>query len=177
MRTISIISRKYDGSLRDEYKAFLYAEDDQRLVVYAPPGTMSYDRHKQAWSESPDGLLEIYFKSRWYSVWHICEQTSNVNQMYINLAMPAVVTAAGIEWIDLDLDYRVHLDGRLERLDEDEYQAHKISMGYTAQMDAQVWAACAEIEAACQAQIEEFDHAAHVSLYQQIKHALEQSLA
>jgi hypothetical protein len=45
MRTIRITSRKYDGRLRDEYEALLYAEDAKRLVVYAPIGTMSYDRH------------------------------------------------------------------------------------------------------------------------------------
>jgi protein associated with RNAse G/E len=171
MRTISIISRKHDGSLRDQYEAFLYAEDDERLVVYAPAGTLSYDGRTQAWSEAPDGLLEIYFKTRWYSVWHICEQTSNINQMYINLAMPAALTVRGIEWIDLDLDYRVHLDGRLERLDEDEYRAHTLSMGYPANVQAQVQAACAEIEAAYHAQVDPFNHAAQVALYQQIKAA------
>ena len=86
-------------------------------------------------------------KTRWYNVWHICEQTSNINQMYSNLSMPAVRTDKGIEWVDLDLDYRVHMDGRLERLDEDEYRAHIASMGYSLEMQAQVQAACAEIEA------------------------------
>jgi len=171
MRTISIISRKYDGSLRDEYAAFLYAEDAERLVVYVPAGTPSYDHRRQAWSDAPDGLLELYFKTRWYSIWHICEQTSNVNQMYIHLSMPATVTASGIAWVDLDLDYRVHLDGRLERLDEDEYREHMSSMSYPANVQAQVLAACVEIEAAYHAQADPFNHAAQVGLYRQIKAA------
>ena len=81
MQPIRIVSRKYDGRLRDEYEALLYAEDDERLVVYAPVGTLSYDRRAQTWVPAPDGLLEIYFKTRWYNVWHICEQTSNINQL------------------------------------------------------------------------------------------------
>jgi protein associated with RNAse G/E len=169
MQKIRIISRKYDGRLRDEYEALLYAEDDERLVVYAPVGTMSYDRHKQAWVGAPDGLLEIYFKHRWYNVWHICEQTSHINQMYCNLSMPAVRTDTGIEWIDLDLDYRVHMDGRIERLDEDEYCAHIASMGYSLEMQAQVQAACAEIEALYQQRADPFNHATQVARYQQIK--------
>jgi protein associated with RNAse G/E len=76
MQKIRKTSRKYDGRLRDAYEAWLYAEDDERLVVYAPVGTLSYDRRTQAWVAAPDGLLEIYFKTRWYNVWHICEQTS-----------------------------------------------------------------------------------------------------
>ena len=169
MRTIRIISRKYDGRLRDDYEALLYAEDDQRLVVYAPVGTMSYDRHTQAWVAAPDGLLEIYFKQRWYNVWHICEQISNSNQIYCNLSMPAVRTASGIEWVDLDLDYRVHLDGRLECLDEDEYRAHIASMGYPPEVQAHLQAACAEIVALYHQRADPFNHAEQVALYQQIK--------
>jgi protein associated with RNAse G/E len=169
MRTIRITSRKYDGRLRDDYEAFLYAEDDERLVVYAPVGTMSYDRRTQAWVAAPDGLLEIYFKARWYNVWHICEQNSNINRIYSNLSMPVVLTAEGIEWIDLDLDYRVHFDGRLEQLDAEEYRAHIASMGYPAKVQAQVRAACAEIEALYCQRAEPFNHPAQVALYQQIK--------
>jgi protein associated with RNAse G/E len=123
MRTITIRSRKYDGTLRDEYEACLYAEAADTCIVYAPPGTLSYDHRKHAACTTPDGLLELYFKTRWYTVWHICEQHSNVNAMYIHVSLPAAVTATSIEWIDVDIDYRVHLDGRIERLDEDEYQA------------------------------------------------------
>ena len=169
MRSIRIVSKKYDRSRRDDYTAFLYTEDAERLVVYAPPGTLSYNRRAQAWVPAPDGLLEIYFKTRWYNVWHICEQTSNLNQMYINLSMPAALTAAGIEWVDLDLDYREHLDGRLERLDEDEYREHAISMGYPASVQAQVQAACAEIEALYHQRADPFNHSEQVALYQQIK--------
>jgi uncharacterized protein len=169
MRTIRIISRKYDGRLRDGYEALLYAEDDERLVVYAPVGTMSYDRRTQAWVAAPDGLLEIYFKNRWYNVWHICEQTSNINQIYSNLSMPAVRTAEGIEWVDLDLDYRVHLDGHLEQLDAEEYRAHITSMGYPVEMQAHLQVACAEIEALYHQRADPFNHVEQVALYHQIK--------
>jgi protein associated with RNAse G/E len=169
MQPIRIVSRKYDGRLRDEYEAFLYAEDGERLVVYAPAGTMSFNRHKQTWVPAPDGLLEIYYKTRWYNVWHICEQTGNINQIYCNLSLPAVRTVKGIEWVDLDLDYRIHLDGRLEQLDAQEYGAHIASMGYSADVQAQMHAACAEIEALYQQRADPFDHAAQVALYQQIK--------
>jgi protein associated with RNAse G/E len=177
MQKIRMTSRKYDGRLRDEYEAFLYAEDHERLVVYAPVGTMSYDRHKQAWAPAPDGLLEIYFKTRWYNVWHICEQRSNINQMYCNLSLPAVRTAEGIEWVGLDLDYRIYLDGRLEQLDAEEYQAHIASMGYSANAQAQVQAACAEIESLYQQRADPFNHAAQVALYQQIEREVATSQA
>ena len=114
-------------------------------------------------------MLEIYFKTRWYNVWHICEQRSNINQIYCNLSMPAARTAEGIEWVDLDLDYRVHMDGQIERLDEDEYQTHVVSMGYSAEVQMYVQAACSEIEALYKQCADPFNYAAQVARYQQIK--------
>ena len=137
-------------------------------MVYAPVGTLSYDRRTQTWVPAPDGLLEIYFKQRWYNVWHICEQISNTNQIYCNLSMPAVRTERGIAWIDLDLDYRVHMDGCIEHLDEDEYHAHIASLGYPADVQTQVQAACAEIEVLYQQRADPFNYAAQVARYQRI---------
>ena len=168
MRKISIISRKYDGSLRDEHEALVYAEDEECLVVYAPPGTPEYDHRKQTWSAAPDGILEIYFKTRWYTVLLICEQNSFCNQSYTHISMPAVVTATGIEWVDLDLDYRVHLDGRIELLDEDEYAERSVAMGYPATLHERVQAACAEVEALYQARSFPFNFEEQAALYARI---------
>jgi protein associated with RNAse G/E len=169
MRKIKIVSKKYDGSLRDEYEAFLVAEHEEGFVVYTPPATMDYDFRKQAWFEGPDGLVELYFRARWYTVLHICEQNSRVNRIYTHLSMPAVRTETGIEWVDLDLDYRVHLDGRIERLDEQEYVENRVAMCYPAEVHEQVQAACAEVEALYQKRAYPFNHAAQVALYRQIK--------
>jgi protein associated with RNAse G/E len=168
LKKIEIISKKYDGSFRDEYHGFLAAENEERLLVYTPPGTMSYDHRKHAWCEATDGLLEIYFKTRWYVVWHICEQHSNVNQTYTHIAMPPTVTPGSIEWVDLDLDYRVHLDGRIERLDDAEYQENRIRMSYPHEVDVHVQAACSEVELLCAQQVYPFDYAQQVAVYRQI---------
>lgn len=169
MQTIKITSRKYDGRLRDEYEAFLYAEDEEKLVVYTPPGTPGYDHRKQTWLVSPDGLLELYFKARWYTVWHICEQNSHFNQIYTHISMPAVITASGIEWVDLDLDYRVHLDGRIERLDEQEYRERKVTMCYPTAVQEQLEAACAEVEVLYQERAYPFNYSEQLVLYERIK--------
>ena len=169
MRKINIISRKYDGSLRDEHEAFVYAESEDCVVAYAPPGTPEYDHRKQLWSAAPDGILEYYFKTKWYTVLVICEQNSGFNQSYTHISMPAVVTSAGIEWVDLDLDYRVHLDGRIELLDEDEYAERSVTMGYPLAVQAQVRAACTEVEALCRARSYPFNYDEQLALYARIK--------
>jgi protein associated with RNAse G/E len=168
MRKIKITSKKYDGSLRDEYEAFVYAEDDERLIVYAPPGTVDYDHRKQRWGTSPDGSIELYYKTRWYIVWHCCEQNSGRNLIYTHLAMPPIITDTSMQWTDLDLDYRVHLDGRIELLDEDEYYEHIVTMGIPEDVQARVRAACTEIERLYHERADPFNHADYVALYWQI---------
>jgi len=45
-----------------------------------------------------------------------------MNLMYVNIALPVTLQDGVLEWTDLDLDYRVHMDGTVERLDQDEFE-------------------------------------------------------
>src|SRR5262245_23616974 len=118
MRKVRVVSKKYDGSLRDEYETYLYDETDEAIGLFSVLGLSYWDHREGAWFEGSDGLLEIYFKRRWYNVWHIAEQVSNLNLMYVNIAMPATLQGDVLEWIDLDLDYRVNLDCSVDHLDQ-----------------------------------------------------------
>ena len=169
MKKVKVVSRKYDGSLRDEYDTYLFAETDETVTLFSEPGTPFWYERKAAWFEAPDGLIEIYFKHRWYNLWHICEQNSNVNLMYVNIAMPATLQAGRLEWTDLDLDYRVHLDNSVERLDEDEFEDNTQRLNYPSDLVAQVHAACQEVESLLSIGTYSFDYARQVELYWRIK--------
>jgi len=169
MRKIQVISRKYGGKLRGEYTAWLYSETPETLAVYTPPGTMEFDARKQVWLAGPDGLIELYFKAKWYTVWHICEQKSCRNTIYVHISMPAVLTGDLLEWVDLDLDYRMHLDGSIELLDEEDFEHHSRSLSYPAQVIASARAACTEIERLYQQRTFPLNHREQVALYQHIK--------
>jgi uncharacterized protein len=169
MRKVKVISKKYDGSLRDEYETYLYSESDEMIRLFSPPGLSYWDHRKGARFEGTDGLLEIYFKRRWYNVWHIAEQVSNLNLIYVNIAMPATLQADVVEWTDLDLDYRVHLDHSLERLDQEEFEQNALRMGYPPSLIEQVGAACRKVEAGLAQWIFPFDYEPQVELYRLIK--------
>ena len=145
MKRIKIISKKYDNSYRDEYEAYLYSEEDKTIIVFSPPGTRHYDYRKNAWFEAPDGLLERYFKDKWYNVWHICEQNSHRNMIYANICEPAVLKENVLEWVDLDLDLRVHMNGAIELLDEDEFARNIQQLGYSSWIIDNARAACDEV--------------------------------
>lgn len=169
MQKIKIISQKYNGRLRDSYEAYLYAEDAEKLIVFAPPGTMCFSPKKSVWEAAPDGLLEFYFKQKWYNVWHICEQNSRINHIYANIAMPAILQKDVLTWVDLDLDLRVHLDGSLELLDEDEFVENSVRFAYPPSVIAQARAAVDELSVCYQDHQFPCNHAEQVALYAQIK--------
>lgn len=169
MRKVRVIGRKYDGSLRDEYEAYLYEESDEAIVLFCPLGLPTYDHRKGAWFEAPDGLLEIYFKKRWYNVWHIAEPVSGLNLSYINIAMPATLRDGVLEWTDLDIDYRVHLDGRVERLDEVEFAENARRMAYPHDLIERVQTACREVEAGLKSRKFPFDYHGQVERYRRIR--------
>ncbi len=172
LRKIKIVSRKYDGRLRDEYESYLYSEDAEKVITFSPPGTPYFWQKQNAWLTSTDGLLEIYFKQAWYNVWHICEQNSQVNRMYINIAMPASLQDNVLTWTDLDLDLRLQMDGSLTLLDEDEFQENIVAMHYSPEVIAQAYAACEQLKACYAGKRYPFTHAEHCALYASIKQNL-----
>jgi protein associated with RNAse G/E len=169
MRKVRVVSRKYNGALRDEYETYLYAETEETITLFSEPGLGYWHHQKAAWFEAEDGLIEIYFKHRWYNVWHICEQVSHTNLIYVNIAMPATLQASGIEWTDLDLDYRVHPDNSVELLDQAEFEQNRQSMGYPPDLVEQVQVACREVETGLRSRTYPFDYERQVELYFQIK--------
>ncbi|MEZ4726786.1 MAG: DUF402 domain-containing protein [Caldilineaceae bacterium] len=169
MRRIKIVSKKYNGTLRDEYESYLYAEDETMIVTLSPPGTPYYYHKKQGWFAAEDGLLEFYFKQKWYNVWHICEQNSGINRIYANIAMPATFQDDVLTWVDLDLDLRVYLDNSIELLDEDEFLENSTLWAYPSAVVEQARAAVAELLAGYQQRVFPLSHAAQVALYERIK--------
>jgi protein associated with RNAse G/E len=169
MRKVLVVSKKYNGSLRDEYETFLYAETDETITLFSLPGLKYRDHRKSTWIEAEDGLLEIYFKQKWYNVWHICEQVSQTNLIYVNICMPVTFQASVLEWVDLDLDYRVYLDNSVKQLDQAEFEKNTQLMQYPSDLIQQTQAACQEVEAGLMSWVYPFDHERQVELYNQIK--------
>ncbi len=83
--------------------------------------------------------------------------------------MPATLTEDTLEWIDLDLDYRVHLDGSIERLDEQEFSHNLQALKYPADVVARARVACEEVERLYQRQAFPFNYREQALSYRAIK--------
>jgi protein associated with RNAse G/E len=170
---VKVISRKYNNTLRDEYEAYFVSQDTSVIKVLVPPGTHGYDHRRGEGFVGADGVLELYFKDRWCAVWHICEKSAPANNsIYAHIAMPTQLIDNVLMWIDLDLDYRLHANGLLEKLDEDEFAHNAKTMHYPAEVIAKALATFEELGQLCQAQQFPFDYAAQVQTYRHVAHQL-----
>lgn len=169
MRRIRVLSKKYDGYLRDEYKSFLYQESNDTITLFSPPGLMAWDYRKSAWSPATDGLIEIYSKRKWYHVWHIAEQIQSPHCIYVHIALPATLKARLLEWTDLDLDYRMYPDKSIDFKDQEEFEQNIKRMCYPPSLVERAWAACREVEAGLKQGIYPFDHRQQVELFDWLK--------
>jgi len=169
MRKIKVVSQKYNGALRDEGESYLYHADETTIIAVTPPGTPYFHHKKGAWFTTEDGSIDLYFTHQWYNVWHICEQHSQINRIYANITMPATWQADCLIWIDLDLDLRVHLNGSLELLDEDEFLENSRRMNYPSDVVAQARAAVLELQTCHATGAYPFNYDEQVALYTSIK--------
>lgn len=130
LKTIRVVSTKYDGSLRDSYNALLLDHVGSMIRLKVPSGTPILDGRTKQTELSEDTAIEIYFLDRWYNVWHMREHTTYPNLWYANVAKPAEFDGETLSWVDLDLDVRCYLDGSLAILDEDEFEQNRVAMSY-----------------------------------------------
>jgi len=74
--------------------------------------------------ERGDLFVETFYKDRWYNIFAIYDREGKQHKgWYCNITRPAIIEDGHIYAEDLALDLLVFPDGRLEVLDEDEFDA------------------------------------------------------
>jgi protein associated with RNAse G/E len=77
-------------------------------------------------------------------------------ELYVDIATPAVWSGDTVTSIDLDLDVVRRWDGTVEVLDEDEFDEHRIELGYPAEVVELARRSCADVTAEISAGREPF---------------------
>ena len=126
---IEIISKKYNGALRESYTGHLLEQVGPLIRVQVSAGGTAY-RSSDRPEASLYDAIEMYFTDRWYNVWHFLTQGMDRYLWYANIATPATFDGATLRWIDLDIDVCCHLDGTIQSLDFDEFHEHLSRMNY-----------------------------------------------
>lgn len=155
MRRVSVVSRKWDGSLHRDSAALELGTDQHGSWLWMPEGSLV--RAATSTFRAVSGLRLIPV-DRWWSAYFVPRHVNPARpkQLYVDIATPATRSEDLIEFIDLDLDVEQLEDGPARILDQDEFAAHQADYGYPPELVERAQATCAEIVAAVNARAEPF---------------------
>lgn len=134
---ITVVARKYDGSIRRTWKAAIVRKSETLIIAV---GRFDRDVSHQDLGKIKKGTVsfEHFWLDRWYNVFRFHEPDGTLRNYYCNIAMPAVLNGGELAFVDLDIDVVVWPGGRYEVLDRDDFDKNSISYGYTKETVEQV---------------------------------------
>ncbi|MEZ4504037.1 MAG: DUF402 domain-containing protein [Dehalococcoidia bacterium] len=161
---IRVQSTKYDGSLHNDYEAFLLdaPTEDTPLRLHVPAGTAiaSYRGHY----ETSVAFTALFWPGLevWWNVYHNHAPVGRRGFIsYANVSTPASFDGETVRWVDLDLDVVV-LPDRVVLDDEDEFEAHRERFAYPPDLEASAREAASELLELAVHRTAPFDRESHI---------------
>jgi protein associated with RNAse G/E len=132
-KSITINSRKFDGTIHKIWTADLIEEKDALLTFIG-----RFDKevnHRQL------GLIrrgtvsyEFYWLNGWFNVFRFHESDGSLRNFYCNINMPPEFKNSVLDYVDLDIDVLVWRDFSVQILDTDEFEENSLKYGYSKEI-------------------------------------------
>lgn len=119
-RQVTVVSRKYDLSVRRSWKCGLVSQKNDLMVLV---GVFAETVEHPHLGQIANGTVsyEYYWPDRWYNVFSFTDPDGKFRNYYCNINMPPKFDGATLDYVDLDIDLIVWPDGRVVTLDEDDF--------------------------------------------------------
>ena len=150
---ITVEKVKYDGRLMWVGQGELVSAEDGRYTVHFLRHTLTTYKGEPHILRAE--LVHVYWTDRWYNIW--AANRNPGRQLYCNIAMPMIVENDILRFVDLDIDVARFSDGTIEVYDDDEFEEHRQTMGYSDEIVAHALAAREEVIRLCQKPTGAFD--------------------
>lgn len=128
---VFIQSFKHNGSLHRTWAKGFVIESGPRRIIAVTNKTWVTEADGRRWFTREPAIC-FFYPDLWYNVITMIRKTGIY--YYCNLASPSLYDGEAIKNIDYDLDVKLFPDGRMEILDEDEYEQHSKEMGYSKEL-------------------------------------------
>ena len=126
---VKVISRKSDLSVQRTWSGKLLEQNENLIVILGEfenaidhAGLGSIARGTQS--------REYFWLDRGYNVFRFQDPTGDFRNYYCNVTMPPKFEGGVLDYVDLDLVVLVWPDGRVEVLDEADFDANSVKFGY-----------------------------------------------
>lgn len=134
--------RKWPDRRHWQFAMERLGEDEHGIWLWAPPGLVA-----RRGEEAPKVFRWLHVKvitrnDWWTAIWN---DGSPRVELYVDIVTPARWNGDRVTMIDLDLDVVRRRDGRVEVLDEDEFDDHRVRYEYPAHLVDRARAATAAV--------------------------------
>lgn len=131
-RKILIHCYKHDGSIHRCWSKGFVLDETNEHIISINNRTLVTEADGRMWYTREPAIC--YFpKDKWFNV--ICMIRKTGVYYYCNIASPTLYDGEALKYIDYDLDLKVFPDGNYRILDEEEYEQHARTMGYSKELD------------------------------------------
>ena len=114
------------------HDGWVLGEDEHGLWVELRSGAPVYRGDKVLFHGKRGGLMLVP-RNRGWLAWF---PASGSFELYVDIVTPPVRTPTSVTMVDLDLDVIRWTDGRVELVDEDEFETHRVELGYPSDVVA-----------------------------------------
>jgi protein associated with RNAse G/E len=120
--------RKWGDGLHWHYDVHHLGEDEHGLWFCLPRGStvQKADAPERIYPRTNAMLVP---RDAWWIAYWTTDRSQDI-ELYIDVATPPRIDGETLRTIDLDLDVARMWDGRIEVLDEDEFELHQRQLGY-----------------------------------------------
>ncbi|MFP5252184.1 MAG: DUF402 domain-containing protein [Actinomycetes bacterium] len=137
---------KHDGTRHWEHRCVRLGRDEHGTWLGMAAGA-PFRRGDEPWRVTDVAGVLLVPDDAWWCLLHNGHGTGHRYPHYVDVCTPATwVGDDTVTMVDLDLDVVEHEDGRVEVVDRDEFDAHRVRYGYPADVvgaaeEAAAWVA------------------------------------
>lgn len=139
-RILTVVATKADGVWYRTWQAHVEQLDEKLLVTVSAPSGQVVDRERGDWTMK-HGIRGYYWFDRPLNLLEVFDTNGALLEIYVNVGSLPMLDGDRLTFADYELDVSLEGDGPPRILDEDEFAEAIERYGYSAEFQAQQWAA------------------------------------
>lgn len=140
---IKVQAYKHDGLLHRQWSAAYLVEETDDYWALCSHCSLVTESDGRRWMTKEHAIFFL-FKKKWMNV--ICMQKRDGLCYYVNIATPTLLDKGYLKYIDYDLDVKMFPDRVIKELDEQEFERHVLTYGYSPELTKTIRLSMKEVE-------------------------------
>lgn len=129
---ITVQAYKHDGLLHRQWSpAYLTIENDDYWALSSRASLVT-ESDGRRWMTKEHAVFILY-KKEWMNIICMMKETGGICY-YVNVASPTILDKGKLKYIDYDLDVKLFPDDTIKELDEQEFERHVLTYGYSEEL-------------------------------------------